>query len=78
MHKEEKKENLMFSSNILGEESLGSFYPEQGWIALSNMMNNSPESLPNYQILDEQGKTYTVTEFLDVVEKLKIKRACLV
>ena len=75
MQKEEKKENLMFSSNILGEESLGSFYPEQGWIALSNMMNNSPESLPNYQILDEQGKTYTVTEFLDVVEKLKIKRA---
>ena len=75
MHKEEKKENLMFSSNILGEESLGSFYPEQGWIALSNMKNNSPESLPNYQILDEQGKTYTVTEFLDVVEKLKIKRA---
>ena len=75
MHKEEKKENLMFSSNILGEESLGSFYPEQGWIALSNMMNNSPESLPNYQILDERGKTYTVTEFLDVVEKLKIKRA---
>ena len=75
MHKEEKKENLMFSSNILGEESLGSFYPEQGWIALSNMMNNSPESLPNYQISDEQGKTYTVTEFLDVVEKLKIKRA---
>ena len=75
MHKEEKKENLMFSSNILGEESLGYFYPEQGWIALSNMMINSPESLPNYQILDEQGKTYTVTEFLDVVEKLKIKRA---
>ena len=75
MHKFESKENLMYSSNILGEESLGTFYPEQGWIALSNMMNNSPESLPNYQILDEQGKTYTVTEFLDVVEKLKIKRA---
>tara|TARA_B100001113_G_C20886913_1_gene525186 strand:+ start:442 stop:669 length:228 start_codon:yes stop_codon:yes gene_type:complete len=75
MHKEEKKENLMFSSNILGDESLGTFYPEQGWIALNNMINNSPESLPNYQILDEQGKTYSVTEFLDVVEKLKIKRA---
>ena len=76
MHKEEKKENLMFSSNILGEESLGSFYPEQGWVALNNMINNSPESLPNYQILDEKGKTYTVTEFLDVVEKLKIKTMC--
>ena len=27
IHKDEKKENLMFSSNQLGEESLGSFYP---------------------------------------------------
>ena len=75
IHKDEKKENLMFSSNQLGEESLGSFYPEQGWVALNNMINNSPESLPNYTILNEQGKIFTLTEFLDLVEKLKIKRA---
>ena len=66
LHKEEKKENLMFSSNQLGEESLGSFYPEQGWVALMNM---------NYTILDEKGGKYTMTEFLDKVEKLKIKSA---
>jgi len=75
MHKFESKENLMYSSNILGEESLGSFYPEQGWVALHNMMNNHAEMLENYIILDEKGKKYTMTEFLDVVEKLKIKRA---
>ena len=63
----------MFSSNILGEESLGSFYPEQGWTALNNMINNSPESLENYTMLNEQGKKYTLTEFLDTVEKLKIR-----
>ena len=51
IHKKESKENLMFSSNILGEESLGSFYPEQGWMALNNMINKSPESLENYTIL---------------------------
>tara|TARA_B100001939_G_scaffold122081_1_gene105804 strand:+ start:3843 stop:4079 length:237 start_codon:yes stop_codon:yes gene_type:complete len=73
LHKKESKENLMFSSNILGEESLGSFYPEQGWMALNNMINNSPESLENYTILNEQGKKYTLTEFLDTVEKLKIR-----
>jgi|TARA_R100000005_G_C4945415_1_gene168182 hypothetical protein len=73
LHKKESKENLMFSSNILGEESLGSFYPEQGWTALNNMINNSPESLENYTILNEQGKKYTLTEFLDTVEKLKIR-----
>ena len=75
MHKFESKENLMYSSNILGEESLGTFYPDQGWVALHNMMNNHAEMLENYIILDEKGKKYTMTEFLDVVEKLKIKRA---
>ena len=75
MHKFESKENLMYSSNILGEESLGTFYPEQGWVALHNMMNNHAEMLENYIILDEKGKKYTMTEFLDVVEKSKIKRA---
>ena len=75
LHKEEKKENLMFSSNQLGEESLGSFYPEQGWTSLMNMINTSPESLKNYIILDEKGTKYTITEFLDLVEKLKIKSA---
>ena len=75
MHKFESKENLMYSSNILGEESLGTFYPEQGWVALHNMINNHAEMLENYIILDEKGKKYTMTEFLDVVEKLKIKRA---
>ena len=73
LHKKESKENLMFSSNILGEESLGSFYPEQGWTALNSMIHKSPESLENYTILNEQGKKYTLTEFLDTVEKLKIR-----
>ena len=73
LHKKESKENLMFSSNILGEESLGSFYPEQGWTALNNMIHKSPESLENYTILNEKCKKYTLTEFLDTVEKLKIR-----
>ncbi|MAR22174.1 MAG: hypothetical protein CMD25_09750 [Flavobacteriales bacterium] len=76
IHKEESKENLMFSSNILGEESLGSFYPDQGWVALNNMIHQSPESISNYTILDEKGKTFTLTELLDKVEKLKIRTMC--
>ena len=76
IHKNESKENLMFSTNILGEESLGKFYPEQGWVALNNMMNISPESIENYTILDEKGKVYSVEEFLDVIEKLKIRTMC--
>ena len=63
----------MFSSNQLGAESLGSFYPAQGCMALNNMINISPESLPNYIIFDERGGNYSITEFLILVMKLKIK-----
>ena len=62
----------MFSTNILGEESFGSFYPEQGFIALHNIIHTKPEKINDFSIIDEQGKKYSVTEFLDVVEKLKI------
>ncbi len=71
--KDEDKANLMFESNQLGEESLGTFYPAQGFIALHNMIHNRPESLEHFVILDDKGKNYTITEFLDVIEKLKIK-----
>jgi hypothetical protein len=73
--KNEDKANLMFDSNQLGEESLGTFYPAQGFIALHNMIHNKPESLENFIIMDDVGKNYSITEFLDVVEKLKIKKA---
>ena len=73
--KNEDKANLMFDSNQLGEESLGTFYPAQGFIALHNMFHNKPESLENFIIMDDVGKNYSITEFLDVVEKLKLKKA---
>jgi hypothetical protein len=39
------------------------------------MIHNRPESLENFIIMDDKGKNYTITEFLDVIEKLKIKKA---
>ena len=70
--KNEDKENLMFSTNILGEESFGSFYPEQGFIALHNIIHTKPEKINDFSIIDEQGKKCSVSEFLDVVEKCKV------
>ena len=59
LHKNESKENLMFSSNILGEESLGSFYPEQGWVALNNMININGQD--NGTVIIEAGSTVETT-----------------
>ena len=40
LHKNESKENLMFSSNILGEESLGSFTEQMEWISKQHDKHN--------------------------------------
>ena len=72
--KGESKEHLMFDSHILGEESLGSWYAGQGMVALTNMIQNRPESLENFTILDEKGTIYNIEEFLTKVEKLIIKK----
>ena len=75
MHKKEKKENLMFSSNILGEESFKVFYPSLGFNMLHKIINTKPELLESISIKDEKNKSYTITEFLDLFNKWRIKKA---
>jgi len=72
--KNESKENLMFSSNILGEESFGYFYWEDGYTALLNIINSGDQDIENFTLLDEKGVTYTIEEFTDVVTQLKMRR----
>ena len=49
------------------------FYTGQGMLALTNIVNNKPELLETIKILDETKKSYTLTEFMDILSKLKIK-----
>ena len=67
----ERTEDL-WDQNTLGEESFGTFYTGLGYIALNNIINQEPELLSRVKIKDEKGKDYSVTEFLDKVEKWKI------
>ena len=67
----EQTEDL-WDQNTLGEESFGTFYTGLGYIALNNIINQEPELLSRVKIKDEKGKDYSVTEFLDKVEKWKI------
>lgn len=72
--KNESKENLMFSSNILGDESFGYFYWEDGYTSLLNIINSDTHSIEEFILLDEKGVTYTIEEFTDVVTNLKMRR----
>ena len=67
----ERTEDL-WDQNTLGEESFGTFYTGLGYIALNNIIQREPELLSRVKIKDEKGKDYSVTEFLDKVEKWKI------
>ena len=67
------EEDALYDTNILGEESFGTFYPSAGFMILLRIINEKPELLESLQILDEQKKTYTITKFLDKLEKWKIK-----
>ena len=69
----DSEKDVYFDSNVLGEESFGSFYAGQGMVALTNIVNKKPELLETIKILDDTKKSYTLTEFFDILSKLKIK-----
>jgi hypothetical protein len=68
----DSEKDVYFDSNVLGEESFGTFYTGQGMEALTNIVNKKPELLETIKILDETRNPYTITEFMDVLSKLKV------
>ena len=67
------EEDALYDTNILGEESFGTFYPSVGFMMLNRIINEKPELLESIQILDDHKNSYTLTNFLDELEKWKIK-----
>jgi len=67
------EKDAYYDSNVLGEESFGMFYTGQGMLALNNIVNKKPELLETIKILDETKNSYTLTQFMDILSKLKIK-----
>ncbi len=70
---DDSEKDVYFDSNVLGEESFGMFYTGQGMVALNNIVNQQPELLETIKILDDTKKSYTLTQFMDILSKLKIK-----
>ena len=69
------EKDTLYETNVLGEESFETFYPSVGFMILNRIINQKPELLESLQIVDEQKKQYTITKFLDKLEKWKIKSA---
>ena len=69
----DSEKDVYFDSNVLGEESFGTFYSGQGLVALNNIVNQKPELLETGIILDDTKKSYTITEFMDILATFKIR-----
>ena len=68
----DSEKDTHFDSNVLGEESFGTFYAGQGLVALNNIVNQKPELLETIKILDDTSKSYTITEFMDLLSKFNV------
>ena len=71
----DSEKDALYETNVLGEESFDTFYPSVGFMILSRIINQQPELLESLRILDEHKKSYTITKFLDKLEKWKIKKS---
>ena len=71
--KGDTEKDVLFETNVLGEESFETFYPSIGFMILQRILNDRPEIIETIRILDDKKKPYTIEEFLDKIEKWKIK-----
>lgn len=60
-------------ANLLGEQSFGVLWAGYGLKVLMTMVDKQPELLPHVNIKGEDGKNYTIEQFLDTVRNLKIR-----
>ena len=70
----EDNEVVQYDSGILGDTTKASFYPNKGFTRFTKIVNEHPEFLEKMKILDDNNKSYTPTQFLKKIEKLKLIR----
>tara|TARA_B110001454_G_scaffold212902_1_gene230280 strand:+ start:1146 stop:1391 length:246 start_codon:yes stop_codon:yes gene_type:complete len=70
----DSEKDAYLSTNILGEESFGKFYPEKGFEALMNIKDRKPELLEKITVKKETGEVISLDQFIDVITTLKIQK----
>jgi hypothetical protein len=60
-------------TNQLGESSFKTFWANRGFNILMTAVEQHHHDLNHFIIKDEQGKNYSIEEFLDKIKKLKVR-----
>lgn len=69
----DNQNSLSSPNNVLGEDSFDTFHAENGFRALRNIISKYPEVLKDISIIDDNMRSYSVEEFLDIIKKFKIQ-----
>lgn len=70
----DSERDALNEANLLGEDSLGTFWPGSGLGVLMTLVEDAPEALPSVRIITDQNETIGVSEFLEKISILHIKR----
>ena len=73
--KGDTEKDVIYETNVLGEESFETFYPSVGFMILQRILNQRLEIIETIEILDEKKNPYTIEEFVSKLEVWKIKSA---
>jgi hypothetical protein len=71
--KGDTEKDVIYETNVLGEESFEAFYPSVGFMILQRILKDKPEIVETIKILDEKKNPYTIEEFVNKLEQWKIK-----
>ena len=69
----DSEEDTLYDTNVLGEESFGTFYVSMGFNLLQKILNERKEIIDSVKIIDERKRTYTIEEFVEKLGRLRIK-----
>ena len=69
----DSEKDVYFDSNVLGEESFGTFYTGDGFKALNTIVMSDSHLIDTVTIIDEKNTSYSVEDFVKLISKWKIK-----
>tara|TARA_Y100000817_G_C16669792_1_gene460999 strand:+ start:58 stop:300 length:243 start_codon:yes stop_codon:yes gene_type:complete len=69
----DSEQDTLYDTNVLGEESFGTFYVSMGFSLLQKILNERKEIIDTVKIIDERKRTYTIEEFVEKLGRLRIK-----
>ena len=69
----DSEQDTLYDTNVLGEESFGTFYVSMGFNLLQKILNERKEIIDTVKIIDERKRTYTIEEFVEKLRRLRIK-----